>query len=179
LAVILLIPSGNAASDELNLAIDNVGVGLGNSSHFTGLRFNWSDDDVSSINGFNFTLWKPRYNRHAVYNGIVISLAGNNGHEINGIYTTLGGNGSPDITGIALGLTGFGANDLTGGYLRADNFCGFGTGAVTRILDRQEGLTIGLFNFADTLEGVQIGLLNYAGNNPTGLKLLPIINANF
>jgi hypothetical protein len=42
----------------------------------------------------------------------------------------------------------------------------------------QHGLTIGLFNYAESLDGVQVGLLNYAGNNRAGLRWLPIANAH-
>ena len=120
----LLSPSPQA--DELNLGLGNNGISPDNSSHFTGLRINWSDDNVTGIDGINISLWKPGYIPRAVYNGLVICLAGNNGAEINGIYATLGGRAVPE-----------------------------------------------------SMKGVQIGLLNYAGNNPRGLKLLPIIKANF
>jgi hypothetical protein len=42
-----------------------------------------------------------------------------------------------------------------------------------------DGVSIGLFNWTPRLRGVQLGLLNYAGNNPDGLKLLPLVNAHF
>ena len=34
-------------------------------------------------------------------------------------------------------------------------------------------------NLAENLHGVQIGVLNYAGNQPQGLRWLPIVNARF
>jgi len=68
---------------------------------------------------------------------------------------------------------------LTSGYLRADDFDGFGAAAYSRVNGRMQGLVIGIFNYATELHGVQIGLLNYAKNNPRGLKLLPILNAHF
>jgi hypothetical protein len=39
----------------------------------------------------------------------------------------------------------------------------------------QQGLAIGIFNYARTLDGVQVGLLNYAGNK-SRLRLLPLLN---
>ncbi|MFH1844222.1 MAG: hypothetical protein ABIF77_13535 [bacterium] len=70
--------------------------------------------------------------------------------------------------GNSRGFTDFGVGGLS-----------FGTGALTRILGTQNGVTIGIFNYAAHLNGVQIGVLNYAGNNPRGLKLTPVFNAHF
>jgi hypothetical protein len=39
-----------------------------------------------------------------------------------------------------------------------------------------KGMALGGINYTKKLKGVQIGLLNYAGNNPKGLRLLPLIN---
>jgi hypothetical protein len=47
------------------------------------------------------------------------------------------------------------------------------------VYDTQRGLSIGIFNHADNLHGVQIGVLNFAGNNPEGLKILPLLNVHF
>lgn len=35
---------------------------------------------------------------------------------------------------------------------------------------------IGLINSARELHGLQIGLVNHAGNNPAGLRWLPLLN---
>ena len=43
---------------------------------------------------------------------------------------------------------------------------GVSVSAVNYVDGTQRGLSIGLFNYAETLHGVQLGLLNYAGNNP-------------
>jgi hypothetical protein len=53
------------------------------------------------------------------------------------------------------------------------------TGVYNRVYDTQRGLSIGIFNHADNLHGVQIGVLNFAGNNPEGLKILPLLNVHF
>ncbi len=39
-------------------------------------------------------------------------------------------------------------------------------------------LKMGLLDLNETLHGVQVGLLNWAGNNPPGLRLLPLGNAH-
>ena len=63
-------------------------------------------------------------------------------------------------------------------HLRSEDFSGLGAAAYTRVTGRVDGLTIALFNYAAELHGVQIGLLNYAGNNPRGLRWLPLANAH-
>jgi hypothetical protein len=56
---------------------------------------------------------------------------------------------------------------------------GVSISAFNRILGEQRGFVIGIFNYARSLHGVQVGVLNWAGNNRSGLKLLPIANAHF
>ena len=76
-----------------------------------------------------------------------------------------------------------GALDLRGvatsiGHVRVERMHGFAASAYNRI-DIADGLMIGLVNWTESLRGVQIGLVNYVGDNPTGAKLLPIVNARF
>jgi hypothetical protein len=53
---------------------------------------------------------------------------------------------------------------------------GVGIGAFTQVLGHQQGLTIGIVNFARSLNGVQLGLINIVRDNPAGRKVLPVIN---
>lgn len=53
---------------------------------------------------------------------------------------------------------------------------GLTVSAFNQIKGEQFGLSIGLLNYAWDVHGVQIGVLNYAGNNPKGLRLLPLFN---
>jgi hypothetical protein len=52
---------------------------------------------------------------------------------------------------------------------------GVNVSAYNDVRGTQQGLAIGLFNYAHTLDGVQIGVLNYAGNK-THARLLPLFN---
>ena len=56
---------------------------------------------------------------------------------------------------------------------------GLGISAFNHIKGRQNGLTIGIFNYAESLKGLQIGLLNFAGNNKGIRRWLPFLNWNF
>ena len=47
--------------------------------------------------------------------------------------------------------------------------------AYNDIRGTQQGLAIGIFNYARTLDGVQIGVLNYAANKRSA-RLLPLLN---
>lgn len=43
----------------------------------------------------------------------------------------------------------------------------------------QKGVAVGLINYAWSLKGLQIGLINIVRDNPSGRRVLPIINWNF
>ncbi|MDG5768153.1 hypothetical protein QA596_11835 [Balneolales bacterium ANBcel1] len=108
------------------------------------------------------------------------------GQEIRGLHISGVGMGSNQINGVTASLFTEVYGSATGLFiaplrfrLQEDAYLrGVSIGAHNRIKGTQHGLTIGLYNFARHLNGVQIGLLNYAGNNPAGLRLLPLVNAN-
>jgi hypothetical protein len=52
---------------------------------------------------------------------------------------------------------------------------GVNISAYNDVRGTQQGLAIGIFNYARTLDGVQIGLLNYAANKRSA-RLLPLFN---
>ncbi|MFO0585543.1 MAG: hypothetical protein U0229_24945 [Anaeromyxobacter sp.] len=118
--------------------------------------------------------------------GIGVALLGlGAGGGLDGIAVAGLGLGAPRIRGIAAALA-VGGVDLTGiflapAYLHVEpqgRMTGVSVSAFNRILGEQRGVAIGLFNYAAHLEGVQLGLLNYAGNNPPGLRWLPVANAH-
>jgi hypothetical protein len=53
---------------------------------------------------------------------------------------------------------------------------GVNISAYNNVRGMQQGLAVGIFNYARTLDGVQIGLLNYARNKSRGSRLLPLFN---
>ncbi len=58
-------------------------------------------------------------------------------------------------------------------------FEGISISPVNYIQGLLNGLTLGIFNYADSVDGLQIGLLNYIASNPRGLQLLPFFNRQF
>jgi hypothetical protein len=102
------------------------------------------------------------------------------------------GAGAPRIRGIVVGGIASGGHDVVGGVLAPFYFKiqseedgalgrvnGITISSFNHIKGQQFGLSIGLLNYAWELNGVQIGVLNYAGNNPRGLRLLPLFNRNW
>jgi hypothetical protein len=108
------------------------------------------------------------------------------GNSIDGLAVAGLGIGAPRVRGVIAALAA-GGQDVSGVALapayfqvgRNGSMNGFSLSAVNRILGEQRGLAIGIVNYAAILHGVQIGVVNYAGNNPAGLKLLPLLNAHF
>lgn len=92
------------------------------------------------------------------------------------------GIGAPRIEGVAI-ASAIGAQDARGLIVAPFYFKiqkhgrmnGVNISAYNDIRGTQQGLAIGIFNYARTLDGVQIGLLNYAANKRTA-KLLPLLN---
>jgi hypothetical protein len=76
---------------------------------------------------------------------------------------------APEITGLAVG----------GLLVNSRDFTGLSIAAVNTVWGRQTGVSIGLFNYAESLEGVQIGILNHVPTNPPALRWLPLLNARF
>ena len=68
---------------------------------------------------------------------------------------------------------------VAGGTVRVVNdgtLRGVGVSSFNYIQGTQRGLTIGIVNYARTLHGMQIGLINIARHNPSGRKMLPVVN---
>lgn len=108
------------------------------------------------------------------------------GGELKGVALAGGGIGAPAITGItaspAAGAVEFRGVALAPGYFQISHegvLKGVSVSAFNHIKGENRGLSIGIVNFADVLRGVQIGLINIARSNPSGLKVLPIFNADF
>jgi hypothetical protein len=62
--------------------------------------------------------------------------------------------------------------------VNARDLTGLSIGGVNTAWRRQTGLSIGLFNYAESLEGIQIGILNHVPENPPAQRWLPVLNAH-
>lgn len=118
--------------------------------------------------------------------GLAVSGVGvGAGNRLRGVFAAGVGAAAPSIVGLTVG-TAIGSEHYTGvglapAYFRITDggqLRGVSVSAFNQLKGTQQGLTIGLFNYARALNGVQLGVLNYAGNNPRWLRLLPGLNVN-
>ena len=76
---------------SLDIGLSEIGISIGSSPRWTGVRLNWSDRYLERINGLNVTLWKP---------GDAV------GGEVNGFALGILGPRAARLRGISLGLLG-------------------------------------------------------------------------
>ena len=105
------------------------------------------------------------------------------GGTLRGLGMSVVGVGAARLRGVAVASM-VGGDDVVGGIVaplyfrvvRGGYFNGVSLSAYNHVMGEQDGISIGLINYARRLRGVQIGVLNYARDNPRGLRLLPIAN---
>jgi len=81
----------SAAGSSLDIGLSEIGISIGSSPRWTGVRLNWSDRYLERINGLNLTAWKP---------GDAV------GGEVNGLALGILGPRAARLRGISLGLFG-------------------------------------------------------------------------
>jgi len=105
------------------------------------------------------------------------------GQRIHGAAAGILGVGSPTIDGLAIGAY-VRSEDVSGVVIAPVHFRAY-PGADVRYLSvatvsyvegHQHGLAIGVVNFAHSLNGLQVGLVNIVRDNPSGRRVLPIVN---
>ena len=113
--MILLFTFCPAGAQSLDLAPGGYGLSIGNSKRLTGIRLNLIDSKVDRITGLILTVWNPKKNPQAAYNGIALGLIGTKARAINGLALSgIGINARESITGIAAGGLGVGTRRLDG-----------------------------------------------------------------
>lgn len=162
------------------------GIGFGNLSRFTGIRFNWADKNLEKVNGINVTVWQTKSDsdQTGAVNGLAVGLPIAMGSEtqkglgvgifgvgarqsLSGIY--LGGLGvgaGGNVKGIAVGGLGVG----TGGDLKGLNVGGLGAGAGGNVA----GINIGGLGIGagGNLSGFSFGGLGAgSGKNVSGITI--------
>lgn len=167
LAFVFLFNS--AFSQGLGIPSKRGGLGFGNLSKFTGIRFNFKDKNVERINGINTTIWQPKDDEESsgIVNGLSLGLPISGGHEDqNGISLGIFGVAAKrNLSGINIGGLGAGAGQNVTGF----NFGGLGIGSGQDL----RGVTIGGLGAGagGNVVGVNIGGLGIgAGGNLTGFS---------
>jgi len=170
--------------------MNGLSLTLGNPLFTSDALYSQPEDDINGIS----SSFEPSSD---LIKGISINLSGEfSSGGITGLaigpYAVWGGK----LAGIFVGA-GVVVKDLAGiaigGVLLGDRVHGIEIGLLIRVeqemtgvaiavsnqTKRLSGIQIGLVNYTEVLHGVQIGLINYAGNNPRGLRWLPLINIHF
>ena len=161
------------------------GIGFGNSTLFTGIRFNWADKDTERLNGILFNFWQTKQMEGTgVANGVNLGIPISTGNaKKNGVNVGILGMAAADrMTGINIGGAGVAAGDRLSGL----NLGGLGLGAGGSVnginiagLGAGSGGNMNGFNFAvlgvgsgGNLSGINIGGLGAgAGGNVNGVSL--------
>jgi len=118
------LPTANAQS--LDLAVDGVGLSIGDSEEITGIRLNFRDRNMRRVTGINATIWTPHNGRGGDVKGLALGIPATAARNIHGIgYGILGVGAEKDFHGIAFGGLGAGA----GNELKGIAFGGLGVGA--------------------------------------------------
>jgi hypothetical protein len=105
------------------------------------------------------------------------------GGRLKGLTIAGAGIGAPEIEGVGVTLGGIGGNEVRGIYVAGAHlkvvddgyFRGAAISAFSKINGRQDGLTIGLINYARELNGVQVGVVNISENGGNR-RILPVVN---
>ncbi len=175
-----VIPTGGSMQ-PVNLGV----LGVGANHNLNGLTLGgFVVGAGGNINGLSVSgLLTMADGDQSVISGIAISGIGLGAAKaINGL--AIGGLGvgtDGDINGVVSSLAYISAGKnsrgltVTAGYLKSEIFKGVAIAGYAST-NQMNGLSIALYNRTKKLHGIQVGLLNYAGNNPKGLRMLPVIN---
>lgn len=142
-----------SGGDVLGIFIGGIGVGAG--ENLTGL----------AIGGVGV-------GAGGALRGIGIGGIAVGASKVHGILVSGLAAGGGEVNGISVAPAYFTIDE-------AGSFSGISLSAFNHIKGKQNGVTIGLFNFAESLHGIQIGILNFARSNKKGLRWLPLFNARF
>ncbi|HMS04049.1 MAG TPA: hypothetical protein PKE51_13790, partial [Gemmatimonadaceae bacterium] len=138
LAPALSAPSLRAQSRDagesrrsLDLGVNGVGLSIGDSRRWRGVRLNLRDSRLERVEGVNLTVLAPRGRRDGEFGGgditgLALGVPVTGGREVRGLQLAIGGVGaSGDVVGIGVNGLGVGA----GGTIGGGQVAGLGLGA--------------------------------------------------
>jgi len=189
----LLVSSAHAQNDpdrdrgddrrSLDIGVNGIGLSIGDSPRWTGLRINYRDSRLIEANGVNLTLWYPHENGAGRVNGLAIGLPMTGATELTGVGISvfgfgverrfsgigvagLGMGGGGDMKGLMVAGLGMGG----GGNLRGIAIGGLGIGMGGEIT----GMFVGGLGAGagGGIRGIGIGGLGLGtGGNLTGIAI--------
>lgn len=167
LLVLFLIPASAQARQSLDLAVNGVGLSIGDSEEITGIRLNFRDYHMRRVTGINATIWMPYNERGGDVKGLALGLPLTGADNIEGIgYGILGVGANESIKGIVFGGLGAGAGQDVHGIA----FGGLGVGAGRDLV----GITAGGLGAGAgrDFRGISVGGLGAgAGRDAVGLVM--------
>ena len=183
-AFCLLLPFGGF-SQGLGIPSEKWGLGFGNLTTFTGLRFNVIDENINSIKGVNITAWMPKDfdNLTGSFYGLGIGLPMAMGTEnrYGASFALFGVGATEDVMGLNMAGLAVGGNNVygvnigglavgAGEDLWGINIGGLAAGAGENVTGLNfGGLAVGS---GKNVSGITIGgLAAGAGQNMTGLNI--------
>jgi len=120
---------GQRTSDgdrALNIGVNKVGLSIGDSREWTGIRLNWRDSRLRRARGINATIWRPYDGGHGDIHGLALGLPLTGGRNVRGLQFGGGIEAEEELLGIGLGALGMGAGEKVGGIMVGG--LGIGTG---------------------------------------------------
>jgi hypothetical protein len=167
IAGVIALASVSNAQAQLNLGVDGVGLSIGNSQDWRGVRLNYRDSGIQDIRGINVTVLAPKDPASGSIRGAAIGLLSTGAREIHGLGIGLVGIAATDnLSGAMIGGLGAGA----GGNISGLVFGGLGAGAGGDIT----GIAFGGFGLGagGDIKGLSIGGFGLgAGGNITGISI--------
>lgn len=125
LAVATLLPAQETGR-SLDLGIGGVGLSIGDSRQWKGIRLNARDASLERMDGIHVTLLGPRGGRGGDVRGIALGVPATGGRSLRGVSVALAGFGATEsLTGVGAAGLGLGS----GGSLRGVHAAGLGIGA--------------------------------------------------
>jgi hypothetical protein len=150
---------------SLDIGAGGIGLSIGDSPRWTGLRINYRDSRLIEANGVNLTIWYPYENGAGRVNGLAIGLPMTGATELTGVGLSVVGFGvERRFTGIGVAGIGMGG----GGEMKGLMLAGLGLGGGGDI----SGISVAGLGMGGggNLQGIAIGGLGAGmGGEITGM----------
>ncbi len=160
--MMLLALVGQSVASSLDLALRDVGISMGNSKRFTGIRLNGIDRNVERLRGLNLTLWRPGENPVLRVDGIGLGIVGPDGEHLRGLMGGGIGVSADRVDGLAFGLLGIGVNEMRGVAIAP---LGGGFGGASGVMIG--GIGVG----ASEINGLALGGIGVGGRKIRGIAI--------
>jgi hypothetical protein len=167
LSALAAVPAHAQGARSVDLTVNDVGLSIGDSRRVTGLRLNYRDRNLESVNGINATLWMPYEDMRGVVRGIALGLPATGARRIEGIAAGIIGIGADEsIRGLGVGGIGLGVGQ---------DFRGIGIGGIGLGVGQDlRGAALGGLGMGigGDLRGLAIGGIGVGvGQNASGILL--------